>query len=99
MKFVPRRICSCAACGTKKLTLKRLALAFGESEYCIEHEGKCTKGYWYADRKSINTAVKAWNNMNDELVDGFELIWFEVDRVYATRIDCMAEPERVRQAA
>lgn len=25
--------------------------------------------------------------------------WEEVDRVYATRIDCMAAPERVRQAA
>lgn len=98
MLKTPRKICSCAACGTKKLWLVRMRMAYGLPEYSIEHY--CKKEYWYTKGYTkVNAAVKAWNNMNEELLDGFDLVWFEVDRVYETRWDCMAEPERVRRAA
>ena len=90
---IPRRICSCAVCGTKDLVLDRTRMMFGNLEYCIEHiDHNCTKEYWYKARKSINPAVNAWNKMNEEWQDGFDLVWFEIDRVYETRWDCPAEP-------
>ncbi|MCK5614283.1 hypothetical protein KAR91_71115 [Candidatus Pacearchaeota archaeon] len=96
---IPRKICSCAACGTKELLLVRVENMGCGVEYSIDHKRNCRKPYWYQERRRINLAVKAWNNMNEELLDGFDLVWFEVDRVYETRWDCMAEPERVRLAA
>ncbi len=95
-----RRICSCAACGIKDLILVRTAMMFGASEFCIEHENhNCKEPYWYKDRKSINAAVNSWNNMNEEWLDGFDLVWFEVDKVYETRWDCSIKPEGVRLVA
>lgn len=97
---IPRRICSCAACGTKDVLLVRTRMMFGNSEYCIEHENhNCTEPYWYFTRLKINSAIAAWNAKNEEFLDGFDRVWFEVDKVYETRWDCPIEPERVRQAA
>ena len=96
---IPRRLCSCAACGTKDLKLIRTDMTFDSFMYTIEHEKQCKKPYWYKERASINAAVKAWNDMNEEFLEGFDRIWFEVDRVYETRWDCKGSPEGVRQAA
>jgi hypothetical protein len=96
---VPRRVKSCAKCGTQELKLVRTRMMFGPSEYCIEHDQRCDEPYWYWTRMSINSAVTTWNNMNEEYLDGFDRVWFEVDRVYETRWDCMAGPEGVRRAA
>ena len=94
----PRRICSCRRCGTRDLLLVRTEM-IDYTEYTIEHNGCCKEVYWYCDgKRKINTAVKAWNDKNEEWIDGFDLVWFEVDRVYDTRWDCMAEPEGVRLA-
>ena len=97
---ISRRICSCAACGTKDLVILREDAGWGDFEYTMVHNSRnCKKPYWYKIRKSINAAVNAWNNMNEEWIDGFDRVWFEVDKVYETRWDCSIEPERVRRAA
>lgn len=97
---IHRLICSCAACGTKNLVLVREETGINSSGYSIEHKGHCKKSYHYAEeRTKINAAVKAWNDMNEEYQHGFDLIWFEVDRVYETRWDCKPMPEGVRRAA
>ena len=97
---IPRKICSCAACGTKKVVIARMRMAFGLPQYSIEHIGYCDAAYYYTKSYTrVNAAVEAWNAMNEEWQDGFDLVWFEVDRVYETRWDCIAMPERVRRAA
>jgi len=68
----------------------------GLPEYCIEHGDYQCKAPYPKDCKSINAAVAAWNTMNEEWKDGFDRIWFEVDRVYETRWDCSIAPEGVR---
>lgn len=96
---IPRKICSCAVCGTKEILIVRTRLYIGPPEYAIEHKGYCKKVYHFTDcHAKVNAAVEAWNAMNEEWLDGFDLVWFEVDRVYETRWDCMAVPERVRAA-
>jgi hypothetical protein len=73
---------------------------YGGPEYEITHLGYCDDYEWYTKPyKTINAAVKAWNTMNEDWLDGFDLVWFEVDRVYETRIDCMAVPGGARKVA
>ena len=96
---IPRKICSCAVCGTKEIVIDRVRMASGLPIYTIEHRGYCNKTYHYTKgHTKVNAAVEAWNNMNEEWLGGFDLVWFEVDRVYETRWDCMSVPERVRAA-
>jgi len=75
-------------------------MALSLPTYCIEHNGYCKKSAWYTKGYTkINAAVEAWNAMNEEYLDGFDRVWFEVDRVYETRWDCPIAPEGVRRAA
>lgn len=96
---IPRKICSCAACGTKEIVILRTRMYLGLPVYTIEHIGPCTEIYYYTDgHTKINAAVETWNAMNEEWLNGFDLVWFEIDRVYETRWDCVVVPERVRAA-
>ncbi len=96
---IPRRICSCAKCGTQDLVILSED-DWGKEVYGIEHNGYCKDAYWLTEgHKTVNSAIEKWNNMNEEWLDGFDLVWFEVDRVYETRWDCLIKPEGVRCAA
>lgn len=79
--------------------ITRMRMAYGLPVYSIEHTGYCDAKYYYTEgHTKVNAAVEAWNAMNEEWLDGFDLVWFEVDRVYETRWDCVPVPERVRAA-
>ena len=99
---IPRRIRNCAKCGTKDLGIVRDIMFFGSPEYEVHHLRRyCSEPYWYTKGYTkINAAVRAWNKLNDESeFQDIDRIWFEVDRVYETRWDCMAVPEGVRAVA
>lgn len=93
-----RRLSSCAACGTRDLVLVRMDFFGGKREYTIEHLGHCD-AYMVEERPTISAAVKAWNDMNNDWLEGFDRVWFEIDRVYETRWDCMPVPGGARIAA
>ena len=85
----PRKICTCACCGTSHLVIERTEM-IGYVEYIVGHRGYCKQPYWYTKGfRTVNQAVKAWNDKNEEWQDGFDLVWFTVDQVYETRWDCM----------
>ena len=46
-------------------------MAGGSPEYAIEHKGYCHVAYHYTEgHTKVNAAVEAWNNMNEEWLDG-----------------------------